>query len=337
MVSVIVPVYNVEKYLEECLDSILGQTYKDLEVILIDDGSTDSSGSICDRYAEKDKRIKVIHKENGGLSDARNTGLDIINGDYVLFVDSDDLIKQNMIELLVDKMQKNNSEIVFFNAIIFYDSNKNNDHYMLSENEYPPCTGIEMFSERVRKLQWFPGVQFHFFTTDLLRREKLRFKKGMLYEDQLFTLSAYLNAKKVCFINESLYYYRADRFDSIMNIKPTVKNFKSYHLCIKGFISEKKKHPKEPRLHKALDTLAQHMCHDAMEQYCLLSRGDRKAVEKDLWQLWHELKLVTNENVTKLRAKLEHPTLWIMYNKTVGRCVKSINDHKYRRRTAHGR
>lgn len=101
MISVIVPVYNVEKYLNRCVDSIINQTYTDLEIILVDDGSTDSSGSICDEYAKKDERIKVIHKENGGLSDARNTGVASATGDYVSFIDSDDYIEPDMMELLI--------------------------------------------------------------------------------------------------------------------------------------------------------------------------------------------------------------------------------------------
>ena len=100
LVSVIVPIYKVEKYLNKCVDSIINQSYKNLEIILVD-GSPDKCGEICDKYAEKDSRVKVIHKENGGLSDARNAGIDIAKGDYLLFVDSDDWINRYMIENLV--------------------------------------------------------------------------------------------------------------------------------------------------------------------------------------------------------------------------------------------
>lgn len=106
LISVIVPVYNVEKYLHKCINSILNQTYKNLEIILIDDGSTDNSGKICDEYALKDNRIKVIHKENGGLSSARNAGLDICSGDYIGFVDSDDYIAEDMYEYLYVNLKK---------------------------------------------------------------------------------------------------------------------------------------------------------------------------------------------------------------------------------------
>ena len=110
-VSVIVPVYNVRDYLEECINSIVSQTYKKLEIILIDDGSTDGSSDICDKYAVEDRRIKVIHKENGGLSDARNCGLDNMTGDFVLFVDGDDAIKKDMIEVLIGLIYQSESDI----------------------------------------------------------------------------------------------------------------------------------------------------------------------------------------------------------------------------------
>lgn len=112
IVSVIIPVYNVEKYLEECVDSVINQSYKNLEIILSDDGATDSSGQICDRLAENDSRIRVIHAENGGLSVARNRGLDMVHGDFIVFVDSDDAIHPKMIERLVDIALRTGSDVV---------------------------------------------------------------------------------------------------------------------------------------------------------------------------------------------------------------------------------
>ena len=118
LISVIVPVYNAEKYLHRCVDSILNQTYKNLEIILIDDGSKDSSGTICDAYAAKDSRIKVIHQKNFGVSAARNAGLDAAFGDYITFVDSDDSIKADMLEKLVSKLQRENADLVICGSLI---------------------------------------------------------------------------------------------------------------------------------------------------------------------------------------------------------------------------
>ena len=111
LISIIVPVYNVEKYIVRCLESILSQTYKNIEVIIVNDGSVDKSGEICERYAKKDNRIKLINKSNGGLSDARNKGIDQANGIYITFVDSDDYISQNYVEILYKLIKENNADI----------------------------------------------------------------------------------------------------------------------------------------------------------------------------------------------------------------------------------
>ena len=124
LISVIVPIYNVEKYLERCLDSIIKQTYKNLDIILVDDGSIDNSTKICDEYVKKDSRIKVIHKENGGLSDARNVGIDNSDGKYICFIDSDDYIELDMIENLYDGIVKNNANICCCGKLLEYEKNK---------------------------------------------------------------------------------------------------------------------------------------------------------------------------------------------------------------------
>lgn len=122
LISVIIPVYNVEKYLRECVESVIGQSYKNTEIILVDDGSTDSSGMICDEYAQQDSRIKAIHKKNGGLSDARNAGLAVCTGDYISFVDSDDTIEENMLEILIRNALDNDAEISMCRSNTFGDN-----------------------------------------------------------------------------------------------------------------------------------------------------------------------------------------------------------------------
>lgn len=112
LISVVVPIYNVEKYIEKCIDSIINQTYTNLEIILVDDGSPDKCGKICDEYAKRDKRIKVIHKENGGVSSARNIGLDNLNGEYVTFIDADDYISNNYCEELLNALKTENADCV---------------------------------------------------------------------------------------------------------------------------------------------------------------------------------------------------------------------------------
>ena len=124
LISVIVPIYNVEKYLARCVDSIVNQTYKNLEIILIDDGSPDLCPQMCDDYAEKDSRIKVVHKKNGGLSDARNAGMAVATGEYISFIDSDDYVSDDFFECLLDVMNKENSDIAECSVVKFYEDNR---------------------------------------------------------------------------------------------------------------------------------------------------------------------------------------------------------------------
>lgn len=133
-ISVIVAVYNVEKYLSKCIESILNQTYKNLEIILIDDGSSDKSGDICDSYAKQDSRIKVIHRENKGIAYTRNEGLDTAKGDYITFVDSDDYIHPQMYELMMRKLREQNADVVAC------------DYLELPENENPSICKLDMNS-----------------------------------------------------------------------------------------------------------------------------------------------------------------------------------------------
>ena len=142
-VSVVIPVYNVEKYLRECVDSVLIQSYTDLEIILVDDGATDSSGKICDEYVATDKRVKVIHKENGGLSSARNIGLDSSTGQYVYFLDSDDYIEPNTIKVLINTIRESEADFVFFDGHIFYEDSvdiRPTNNY-IREKRYETCKG----------------------------------------------------------------------------------------------------------------------------------------------------------------------------------------------------
>ena len=117
MLSVIIPVYQAEQVLEKCIDSVLAQSFQDLEIILVDDGSTDRSGVICDNYAKQDSRIKVIHKKNAGVSAARNSGLSLASGEYIAFVDSDDYLEPNMYQSMMDKMLKYNCDVVMCDCI----------------------------------------------------------------------------------------------------------------------------------------------------------------------------------------------------------------------------
>ncbi|HHT7734877.1 TPA: glycosyltransferase [Streptococcus suis] len=223
LVSVIVPVYNVEKYLSQCLDSIIHQTYKNLEIILVNDGSTDGSGKICDDYAAKDGRIKVIHQENGGLSDARNKGLDLMTGQFVTFVDSDDYLENNCIHTLYTYACTCKTDISIGKFIEF----EENTSQFLFHNHLNNGNKIEFLTgdqclERHHKyfLSIFVTAWAKLYRTSLFNDsnpcKKIRYPLGVLHEDQYTTHKLFFKSNKIVFVNDYLYVYRV-RKNSITN------------------------------------------------------------------------------------------------------------------------
>lgn len=211
MISVIVPVYNVKKYLPECIESVLTQTYDNLELILIDDASTDGSGLLCDRYAEGDRRIKVLHREqNGGLSGARNLGLDIACGDYVTFIDSDDIVTREYLSVLLDYMNKEDADIVSSPLKRFADGEKIIGGRREKGNEVLLYTG----EEAVRKTLYQTESINCSACAKLYKRnlwEEIRFRQGILYEDLDVFYKAFFAARKIVHIPDYIYYYRRNQ------------------------------------------------------------------------------------------------------------------------------
>ena len=219
-ISVIVPVYNVEEYIHKCLDSILRQTYFQLEIILVDDGSTDKSGKICDEYAQCDERIKVIHKSNGGVSDARNAGLDIATGELIGFIDPDDYIHEQMYEILQKIMEEEQADIVYCKRAIV----RNSMVQKYSDSDTRQC----WISLNALEKMYEPG--FAGMATvpwnKLYKKEifdNIRFPKGMIFEDNYIIHQLYDNAQKVVFIDKTLYYY-IERGESIMRKPYTLRS-----------------------------------------------------------------------------------------------------------------
>lgn len=211
LISVIVPVYKVEEYLDQCVSSIVNQTYQNLEILLVDDGSPDGCPAMCDRWAEKDSRIKVIHKENGGLSDARNAGLKIATGEYVAFVDSDDMISDDMLESLYNALYDTKADIAECDYVCFEDN--------LPHSKDCTNTQITIFSaEEALKMLLEKHDLYCVVWNKLYRRQlfnNLSFATGKLHEDVFFTYQAFGKSKSVVKINQQMYYYR-QRKDSIM-------------------------------------------------------------------------------------------------------------------------
>lgn len=224
--SIVVPVYNVENYLRKCLDSILEQTLEDIEVICVNDGSTDSSPDILREYKEKDDRIIVIDQENSGLGAARNAGIARARGEYVGFVDSDDFIHPTMYEKLYKKAHEFDSDIVLTNIYLYYTDTgeiklfRDNDFYgFMSQTKYFTVM------QHPRILQ-FIGVWDRIYRRSFLEEHRLFNPVNRIYEDVLFTVQTCVFAERISIVNEPLYYYRKNTGRSIVDKEKTNDSFK---------------------------------------------------------------------------------------------------------------
>ncbi len=207
LVSVIVPVYNVEKYVGDCIESLIRQSYKNIEIILVDDGSTDSSGQLCDVYATKDIRIKVIHKENGGLSDARNAGIDSAVGVYYSFVDGDDFLAKDAILKMIFGMKEKKCDISVCNMIRYFENGETEPFYIPS-NTLKVLNSTDRFETLSQ-----PSVCNKIFKADLFN--SVRFPKGKFYEDTFVYHTLVYNAKTIVLTGYDGYFYRS-RHSSIL-------------------------------------------------------------------------------------------------------------------------
>lgn len=223
-VSIIVPVYNVEKYLDKCLDSIVNQTYKNLEIILIDDGSTDDSGKICEKYMQIDNRIIVIHNPNKGVSYSRNNGMDVATGKYVLFVDSDDYLDNKYVEKLILPTYKSDYDLVICSEY---------DVYIKEKKKQPRIITHMMTNNLFKdyyKLEWVIEPPYlKLFKLELIKKYNIRFLEGCSYcEDQLFNMEYFKYVKNYKYINEYLYYHIHYSNNSLGK----TKNEKNYQMIL---------------------------------------------------------------------------------------------------------
>ena len=222
LISVIVPIYNVEKYLEKCIESIINQTYRNLEIILVDDGSLDNSGAICDEYAKRDKRIRVIHKENGGLSDARNAGINVAKGEYIGFIDGDDYIDVSMYEKLIEALIANNTDMSICNFRYVDEKGEK-----VAKEEFPIQNSVVEGNDILKKDMFENNYWYWVVAWNKLYKkeifEKLRFPKGKVHEDE-FIIHHVLYNRTLVGISDCLINY-VQRSGSIMSNNSNIKIF----------------------------------------------------------------------------------------------------------------
>lgn len=240
MISIIIPVYNVEKTLRQCLDSVLGQSYKNFEVIIVDDGSPDGSPAICDEYAEKDSRIKVIHKENGGVSSARNVGLQYAKGDWVTFVDSDDWLEPNYCEVI----SKTDADLTFFGEIWHCQDGKIR---IFSSGEYYVKGSVRSIYEKLFYLrknadnhEYFGFTWNKVFRLSIIEQNRLRFEEKLsLREDEVFTQEYCRHINSLRVIEMALYNYRSTN----LGLSFSKKTSSEYILLINKIMEESQNSP----------------------------------------------------------------------------------------------
>lgn len=233
LVSIIVPVYKVEQYLKRCMDSILNQTYKNIEVIMVNDGSPDNCPALCDEYEKIDSRVRVIHKENGGLSSARNVALDTLNGDYVFFVDSDDWLALDTLEVLNEYLEKD------YDMISFQRTYLTEEKVVEKGEKNPKDMDVSQYIDAS-----FLGRYDFFVTTKIFKTEvfnNVRFLEGRNYEDLEIMHRLFLNMKKVVGLDYFLYYYWKGNEGAITNTI-TMKNIKDHYLSANEIYRASKKY-----------------------------------------------------------------------------------------------
>ena len=274
LISVIVPIYNVEKYLRRCLDSIINQTYKNLEIILVDDGSPDNCPEICDEYARKYERVKVIHKKNGGLSDARNIGIKQSKGDYITLIDSDDCVTHDYCEFLYNLLKKYNADMSICKHLVKYDdfgeiSTGTKKEYILNPEK---ALKMLLYSDDIDVSAWGKLYKRKLF-------DNIEYPKGRLFEDSATTYKLIDLCKTIAFKSEEKYIYFV-RKDSI-----TTKEF-----------NEKK---------MDLITSTKEMCDYVMEKYPQLeSAAKRRLMYAYLSTLTQLAKCKNYKNYNEYKAKL---------------------------------
>ena len=219
LISVIIPVYNVEKYLHECVDSILAQTYTNLEIILVDDGSTDASGKICDEYAAKDLRIRVIHQVNQGVSAARNAGIRAATSSLISFVDGDDWTDKRFVETLYNTLEQHSTQVA---CVGYCEVDKQGSHpvsVLTHAQQTEVVSGIKAVEMGFAPLGFFAWNKL--FVKTLF--EKIKFPQGSLFEDMATVSKLFLETDKVAITNDALYYYNRLNTDSITKKRFSVK------------------------------------------------------------------------------------------------------------------
>ena len=320
LISVILPIYNVEKYIDRCLNSVLRQTYTNIEIILVDDGSTDNCQKICDEYAKNDNRIKVIHKKNGGLSDARNAGIKIAKGKYITLIDSDDYVENDYVEFLYSLIKESNAEISICSHTVLYENGTKLEKATHENSILDPKTTLKriLYDDGIDLSAWAKMYKKELFDT-------VQYPKGRLFEDAATTYLLIDQCDKIAIGSESKYYYII-RSNSI-----TTKNFSPKKMQLIDSTKEMCEYVKDkyPDLEKAADRRLMYAYLSTLSQ--LANSKDKYPKEqKELMKYIKEnrKRILKDKYITK-RDRLGlystilgfnfYKFIWTLYKKITGR------------------
>lgn len=320
LISVILPIYNVEKYIDRCLNSVLRQTYTNIEIILVDDGSTDNCQKICDEYAKNDNRIKVIHKKNGGLSDARNAGIKIAKGKYITLIDSDDYVENDYVEFLYSLIKESNAEISICSHTVLYENGTKLEKATHENSILDPKTTLKriLYDDGIDLSAWAKMYKKELFDT-------VQYPKGRLFEDAATTYLLIDQCDKIAIGSESKYYYII-RSNSI-----TTKSFSPKKMQLIDSTKEMCEYVKDkyPDLEKAADRRLMYAYLSTLSQ--LANSKDKYPKEqKELMKYIKEnrKRILKDKYITK-RDRLGlystilgfnfYKFIWTLYKKITGR------------------
>lgn len=312
VVSIIVPIYNVEKYLEKCIHSILNQTYKNLEIILVDDGSPDRCGEICDQYAKKDGRIIVLHQKNRGLGAARNAGIARASGKYLLFVDSDDYVDAELAEKTVKLAEVENADIVIFDYLAVEEETGREDikGFKLRKNE------IFSLREQPEALLITPSACNKLYHRDLFLKTGMSYPEGRYYEDLGTTPKLFLQAERMVYLDSDPLYYYILRNGSIMHSKNFEKNFQDKTFVFEDILRYFEECHQREMYEKELEYLAFENLYFFSSKEIILADKNSLYLEKfkDYVEK-HFPAMMENLYIKKYFSKKDKIFLWLMKRK----------------------
>lgn len=312
--SIIIPVYNVEQYLQSCVQSVITQTYQDLQVILVNDGSTDSSGVLCDQLAQQDSRVQVVHKENGGLSDARNAGLRVATGEYVAFLDSDDVYLFNDgLKQLMALAHAEQPDVLLFQAVDVY-PNHQSARKAYDEAWIAAHSGMEVFHQLVRTQSFNMSACFQIIRRELLEQHQIYFEKGLLSEDVDWSLRLWRYVSKVRAINLPLYGYQ--HREGSISTTYTIRNLCSYEHIFAKFVQLYKERVVEADAELYWQTVMGYLAQ--MYTNCLYNYGQLSIQErKDNYYILKDYVLLLNHSISIKSHRVVKLKRWIGLRLTV--------------------